>query len=81
MKLDFDRVVPGHGAVMPRAQVQKLTDYVVALETKVRDARTRGLTEDQTAAELKFPEYALDDVLFVTSRTGNIRSMYRALGR
>ena len=81
MALDFERVVPGHGDVMPRAQVQRLSDYLVALEAAVRAARAAGKTEDQAAAELKLPEYPLSDVLFVTSRDGNVRSMFRALGR
>jgi cyclase len=81
MELDFEKVVPGHGDVMPRAQVQRLAEYFVALEAGVRAARAAGKTEDQTAAELKLEEFALSDVIFVTSRDGNVRSMYRALAR
>lgn len=81
MKLDFERLVPGHGPVMPRAKVQQLADYLAALETQVRDARARGLTEDQAAAELKLAGFPLREVLFVSSRAGNVRAMYRAFGR
>ncbi|MBS1152635.1 MAG: beta-lactamase-like protein [Myxococcaceae bacterium] len=81
MALDFETVVPGHGEPMPRAQVQKLADYLVALEAAVQAARAAGKTEDQTAAEVKLPEYPLDEVLFVSSREGNVRAMFRALGR
>ena len=79
MKLDFDRLVPGHGDVMPRAKVQKLSDYVVALEAAVKAAKANGLSEEQAVSQLSLSEFPLDDVIFVTSRKGNIRAMYRAL--
>lgn len=79
MKLDFERLVPGHGEVMPRAKVQKLADYVVALEAGVKAAKANGLSEEQAVAQLSFSEFPLDDVIFVTSRKGNIRAMYRLL--
>lgn len=81
MQVDFERLVPGHGDVMPRAQVQKLSDYLTALESKVREARANGLTEDQAAAQLTFDDFPLNEVLFRSSRRGNIRAMHRALGR
>ena len=64
---------------MPRAQVQRLSDYLVALEAAVIAARGAGLSEDQAAAQITLPEYPLQDVLFVSSRAGNVRAMYRSL--
>ncbi len=81
MQLDFDFAVPGHGEVMPRAEVQRLADYLVALEAAVRAARAAGKSEDETAALVTLPEYPLLETLFITSRQGNVRKLYRALAR
>lgn len=81
MALDFERLVPGHGEVMPRAQCQRVSDYLTALEAGARAAHAAGKSEDQAVAELKFPEFPLSDVLFISSREGNVRAMYRAVVR
>ena len=81
MELEFEKVVPGHGDVMSRAQVQRLSDYLVALEAAVVAARAAGLSEDQAVQQLKLPEYPLQEVLFVSSRAGNVRAMYRSLAK
>lgn len=79
MALEFDFVVPGHGEVMPRARVQRLSDYLTALEAGARAAKAAGKTEDQAAAELTLPEYPLHGVLFVSSRETSARAMFRAV--
>ncbi len=79
MALEFDAVVPGHGEVMPRARVQRLSDYLTALETEVRTAKLTGKSEDQAAAEITLPDYPLRAVLFISSRETSVRAMYRAV--
>ena len=81
MTLDFEQLVPGHGEVMPRAQVQSLADYVAALQAQVRQGRAEGLTENQVVAKVKLPEYRLERFLALSSREGNVRAMFQALGR
>ncbi len=81
MQLDFDFVVPGHGGLMPRVEVQRLADYFIALEAAVRSARASGKTEDEAAAQVTLPEHPLLETLFITTRKGNVRKLYRALAR
>ena len=82
MTLDFEQVVPGHGELMPRAQAQKLTDYVVALQAEVRKARDAGLTEEQVVAQVKLPEFQLANFLgVISSRSSNVRAMFQAIER
>lgn len=82
MTLDFEQVVPGHGEVMTRAQAQLLADYVTALQTSVRAGLAAGLSEEQVVAQVKLPEYPLQMFLAgVSTRSGNVRSMFRALQR
>jgi glyoxylase-like metal-dependent hydrolase (beta-lactamase superfamily II) len=37
LKLDFDRVVPGHGNVTTKAEMRKFRESTVQLKTKVHD--------------------------------------------
>ncbi len=79
MTLDFEQVVPGHGPVMTRADAQRIADLIATLEAQVRAARQQGKTEDQVAAEVTLPDYPMQQTLFVASRSGNARLMYRAI--
>lgn len=82
MTLDFEQVLPGHGELVPRAQVQFLADYAAALEAEVRSARAEGLTEDQVAQKVTLPQFPLERFLVVVStREGNVRAMFQALAR
>jgi len=80
MTLDFEQVVPGHGELMPRAQVQALADYLTKLQSEVSRLRAEGANEDRVAAEVTLPEFKLARFLgVVSSRQGNVRAMFRAL--
>jgi cyclase len=80
LALDFDAVVPGHGAVMTRGQAQAQVDYLHALEQAVRVSLGRGRTEEQTVDEVTLPQYALEEIPFSKDRQKNVRGMFRALG-
>ncbi len=85
LMLDFVRVLPGHGDVMSRADVEHLYQYLVAVEALVRAARASGQSVDQTVAALTAGAdlAPYDDLqpmpLGGTSREKTIRMMYRAL--
>jgi cyclase len=50
-------VVPGHGVPMPRDGLRWHLDYLEAVHSGVKDAVARGLSLEQTVAELKMPEF------------------------
>lgn len=50
-------VVPGHGVPMPREGLRWHLNYLKAVESGVKDALARGLSLEQTVAELKMPEF------------------------
>ncbi|MGL4768541.1 MAG: MBL fold metallo-hydrolase [Formosimonas sp.] len=51
------RVVPGHGPVMKRADIQWQIDYLTAVKTQVQKAIDDGLTLEQTVARVTLPEF------------------------
>jgi glyoxylase-like metal-dependent hydrolase (beta-lactamase superfamily II) len=76
--LDFERVLPGHGAPVTRADVVHLRDYLRALEAAARAARRAGLDEATAVQTLQVPGFDdLRSVPFVTSRETNVRLMLR----
>jgi glyoxylase-like metal-dependent hydrolase (beta-lactamase superfamily II) len=80
MALEFERVLPGHGAVMTRAQALRFRDYLAEVERRVRKARSEGKSEDQTEESVTmedFPE--IGPMTPLTSREGTLRAMYREL--
>ena len=50
-------VVPGHGVPMAREGLRWHLDYLTAVQSGVKDAVARGLSQEQTVAELKMPEF------------------------
>jgi glyoxylase-like metal-dependent hydrolase (beta-lactamase superfamily II) len=52
-KLDFDRILGGHGGVKPRSHLTTFRDYLAALIEETRRARQRGETLDQAKASVK----------------------------
>lgn len=51
LKYDFDTVIPGHGAVAKKADLQKYRDNVVKLQSEVREQIRSGKSKDDV---LKF---------------------------
>ena len=47
LKYDFDTVIPGHGAVVKKADLQKYRDNVVKLQTSVREQIRAGKSKDE----------------------------------
>ena len=80
LELPFDRVLPGHGPMGTRAQVQRYRDYLAQMETQVRQALARGVSEEQAAREVTLPEYGeLKPIPFGPDRSANVRQMFRAV--
>lgn len=50
-------IVPGHGVPMGREGLRWHLDYLQAVQSGVKDALARGLSLEQTVAELKLPEF------------------------
>lgn len=50
-------IVPGHGVPMPREGLRWHIDYLQAVQSGVKDALARGLSLEQTVAELKMPAF------------------------
>jgi glyoxylase-like metal-dependent hydrolase (beta-lactamase superfamily II) len=51
-------IVPGHGVPMPREGLRWHLDYLKAVQSGVKEALARGLSLEQTVAELKMPEFS-----------------------
>lgn len=81
LALPFEQVLPGHGELGTREQVQRYRDYLVEMEAQVRRAIARGLEEEQVARAVTLPEYGeLRPLpLLGTDRAGNVRQMFRAV--
>jgi len=45
LQLDFDTVIPGHGAIMKKADLQKWATTLATLRTRVKNACTGGATD------------------------------------
>ena len=50
-------IVPGHGVPMPREGLRWHLDYLQAVQSGVNEALARGLSLEQTVAELKMPQF------------------------
>ena len=53
LALDFDTVVPGHGAVTTKAELRKFRDSTDALRVRVHEMLVQGRTPDEISAVLK----------------------------
>ena len=60
LKLDFDAVVPGHGAVTTKQELQKFRDSTMSLRTRVRDMvgqkRSRADIEKMLRSDFHFAD-------------------------
>jgi glyoxylase-like metal-dependent hydrolase (beta-lactamase superfamily II) len=72
------KIVPGHGALATRADLQKYHDMLVAIRTAVQAEITAGKTEDQAVADkplakigadLKTPQMADDNMVKMVYRS------------
>lgn len=79
---ELEQVLPGHGPLATRAEVEATRDYLLAMEAALRDALGRGLGEEAAvqAGELALRGIPrLAPVPFRADRVSNLRSMYREL--
>jgi glyoxylase-like metal-dependent hydrolase (beta-lactamase superfamily II) len=74
LALDFERVLPGHGAPMVRADVVHLRAYLSAVEAAARLALGRGLGDDAAVKEIHVEGF--DDIGSLapgSDRAGTVR--------
>ena len=53
LSLDFETVIPGHGPLMTKRDVQTFRDQFVTLRTRMTQLIYRGVTKEQARAELE----------------------------
>lgn len=75
--LDVDIVVPGHGAVCGKPEVQALRDYLTHVETETTKAYEAGLTWEEAAYEVGYD--AFDSWLDRERIVANVANVYRTL--
>jgi len=51
------RIVPGHGSVMGREDIQWHIDYLENVKKQVQAAINEGLTLEETVQRVKMPEF------------------------
>jgi len=73
LEFDFDTVIPGHGPVATRADLQKYKESLQTLHTRTRDLIRQGVPKDQYLSKLKTDDlgWNLDPAtLFVRAAAG-----------
>lgn len=82
-KLDFERIIGGHGDVKPRAHLAVFRNYLADLIAETRKARARGETLDRAkasvAAALKPRHESMAPGRFDASVGANVEKVYRDL--
>jgi cyclase len=53
LKLDFDTVIPGHGPVAKRADLERFKQRIQTLQTRTRELIKQGVPKDQYLSKLK----------------------------
>lgn len=74
---DVDKVLPAHGDVATRADVAEMAKFLTDEYAGVKDAVAKGLSEDQAAKTLSFPQYK--DYRNYRVREHDIRSLYQLI--
>jgi glyoxylase-like metal-dependent hydrolase (beta-lactamase superfamily II) len=72
-------IVPGHGVPMPREGLRWHLDYLRAVQSGVKDALDRGLSLDQTVAELRLPQFRGYQLFDWVHPALNVPAAYRDL--
>lgn len=54
--LDFDALIPGHGPVLTRAQLQTYRQNLGTLQTRMRDAVKSGVPKDELSKQIKLDD-------------------------
>ena len=58
LALEWDRMIPGHGRIGAKQDVQNLIGYMQDLSAEVKKAADAGKCPDAAKAEIKLPKYA-----------------------
>ena len=74
---DVDKVLPAHGDVATRADVAEMAKFLTHEYAGVKDAVAKGLSEDEAAKTLLFPQYK--DYRNYRVREHDIRSLYQLI--
>ena len=84
LEFDFDTVMPGHGPVATRADLQKYRDSLRTVHTRTRELIKQGVPKDQYLAKLKVDDlgWSLDPAsLFVRAAAGGFYDEIAASGK
>jgi len=76
--LPFEHVVPGHGGMATRKEVERMRDYLAQMEREVQGMRQAGKGEDEVAKAVRLPGFELDSIPG-SGREKVVRMMYRSL--
>ena len=74
---DVDKVLPAHGDVATRADVAEMAKFLADEYAGVKDAVAKGMSEDEAAKTLLFPQYK--DYRNYHVREHDIRSLYELI--
>lgn len=74
---DVDKVLPAHGDVATRADVAEMAKFLTDEYAAVKEAIAKGLSEDEAAKTLLFPQYK--DYRNYRVREHDIRSLYELI--
>ncbi len=77
MKLDFDTLVPGHGNVMTRAEVQEYANKWKTFLSRAEDAVKKGTPKDQLLAAIKVDDLGWNTASY--NQPGRLDAFYAEL--
>jgi len=77
LAMDVDTVVPGHGAICGKDEVQGLRDYLAHVQTEATKAHAAGLAWDEAAYEVGYD--AFDSWLDRERIVANVANVYREI--
>jgi glyoxylase-like metal-dependent hydrolase (beta-lactamase superfamily II) len=79
MKLDFDTVIPGHGSIMKRNDLEKWVNTFETVRGRLSDLRRQGKSKEEVAQLLKIEDLGWQPSRFWTERS--VPGLYDELGR
>lgn len=74
---DVDKVLPAHGDVATRADVAEMAKFLADEYAGVKGAIAKGLSEDEAATTLLFPQYR--EYRNYRVREHDVRSLYELI--
>jgi glyoxylase-like metal-dependent hydrolase (beta-lactamase superfamily II) len=79
MKLDFDTVIPGHGPIMKRNDLEQWVKTFETVRGRVRDLRRQGKSREEVAQLVNLQEFGWQPGRFWAERT--LPGLYDELAR